>query len=81
MFVGDPRQFVQTAARQLPQAMEMRFQPPKILRLQIQPQQIAQAPVNSVKILPRAIRCDVIGAAGFGLGVDERCVKGRRVHV
>ena len=65
MLVGDPRQLVQPPACQLPQAMEMRLQPPKILRLQIQPEQIAQAPVDSIKILPRAIRRDARGPLPF----------------
>ena len=83
MLVGDPRQFIEPAARQNPQAMEMRFQPLKIVRLQIKPEQIAQAAIHGIEILARAIRRDMVGAALaiLRLGLVERLMRGRRVHV
>ena len=56
MLVGGPRQFVQPAAGQRAEAIEMRLKPPKIARLQIKPEQIAQAAIDRIKILPGAIR-------------------------
>ncbi|MGA7995535.1 MAG: hypothetical protein WCA28_11555, partial [Bradyrhizobium sp.] len=79
--VGDPGEFIQPAARQFAEAMEMRFQPPEILRLQVQPEQIAQAAIDRIEILPRAVRRNVKGAAALCPGLNERFVTGRRVHV
>ena len=83
MLVGDPRQFIEPAARQNPQAMEMRFQPLKIVRLQIEPEQIAQAAIHGIEILSRAIRRDMVGAAReiLRVGLVGRFVGRRRVHV
>jgi hypothetical protein len=81
VLVGDPGQLVEAAARQRAEAMKMRFQPAKIIRLQIEPEQIAQAAVDRIEILSRAIGRDVIGAATPGSGGDERFVSGGRVHV
>ena len=60
MLVGGAGEFIQPAARQLAEAMEMRFQPPEILRLQVQPEQIAQAAIDLRKnSVPRSpARCD-----------------------
>jgi hypothetical protein len=63
VLVGGPGQFVQPTARQRAQAIEMRLEPPKIIRLEVQLEKIAQAAVYSVEILPGAIGCDVIGSA------------------
>jgi hypothetical protein len=41
--------------------MEMRLQPPKIVRRQIKPDQIAQAAIDGVEIFTRAIQCEMIG--------------------
>jgi len=65
--------------RQRAEAIEMRLQPAKIVRFQIKPQQIAQAAIDCVEILTRAIRRDVIGAPR--LRADERFLGRRRVHV
>ncbi len=65
MLVGDPRQFIEPAARQNTQAIKMGFQPSQIIRLEIKPDKIAQAAVDCVEILAGAIRRDVIGAAIF----------------
>ncbi len=83
MLVGDPRQFIEPAARECAEAIEMRFQPLKIVRLQIKPEQIAQAAIDGIEILPRAIRRDVVGAALAILrfGLVERFLRWRRVHV
>ena len=59
----------------------MRLQPPKIIRLQIKLEQIAQAAIDRIEILPGAIRREMIGAAIEILRVVERCGRGRRVHV
>ena len=63
VLVGDPRQFVEPAAGERAEAIEMRLQLAEIVRLQIMREQIAQAAVDGVEILSRAIRRDVIGAA------------------
>ena len=59
----------------------MRLQPAEIVRLQIKPEQIAQAAIERIEILTRAVRRDVIGAAALRLRVDERFLGWRRVHV
>jgi hypothetical protein len=81
MLVGGPRQFVEPAARQRTEAVEMRFQPAKIIRLKIQLQKIAQAAIPCIKILPGAIRRDVSGAAIGILRFRERLLRSKRVHV
>jgi hypothetical protein len=74
VFVGDLGQFIQAAARERAEAIEMRFQPSEIGRLQIKLEKIAQAAVDRVEILSGAIRRDVIGAAIDILGLGERRV-------
>ena len=82
MLVGDPREFIEPAARKPAEPVEMRFQPPKITRFQIKPQQVAQAPIDRVEIRTRAIGGDVIGAAFARLIGQVRGSLGRkRVHV
>jgi hypothetical protein len=63
VLVGGPGQFIQPAPRQRAQTVEMRLELPKMIRLQIYPEKIAQAAIDRVEILPGAIRCDMIGAA------------------
>jgi len=63
MLVGDPCELVEPAARKGAEPIEMRLQPPEIVRFQIKRQQVAQAPIDGVEILARAIRRDVICAA------------------
>jgi hypothetical protein len=63
--VGHPGQFIEPAARQNTQAIKMRFQPTKIVRIKIKPDKIAQAAVDCVEILAGAIWRDVIGAVIF----------------
>ena len=60
VLVGDPRQFIEPAARQRAEAIEMRLQPPKIIRLQIQTEKIAQAAIDSRRNSARRnpARCD-----------------------
>jgi hypothetical protein len=73
MLVGDPREFVEPAARKPAEPIDMRLQPPKIVRLQIKRQQVAQAPIDGVEIPARAIRRDVISAAfALRVGSPER---------
>ncbi len=63
VLVGDPRQFIEPAACERAEAVEMWLQPAKIIRLQIEPEQIAQAAIDRVEILSGAIRrecCAVI---------------------
>jgi hypothetical protein len=74
VFVGDPGQLIQAAAREYAKAIEMRFQPSEIGRLQIKSEKIAQAAVDGVEVLPGAIRRDVIGAAIDIPGLSERRV-------
>ena len=45
VLVGGPRQFIEPAACKRAEAIEMRLQPAKIIRLQIEPEQIAQAAI------------------------------------
>src|SRR6266566_956378 len=59
----------------------MRLQPPKIIWLEIKSDKIAQAAVDRVEILAGAIRRDVVGAAILGLGVAERSVQWRCMHI
>jgi hypothetical protein len=61
----------------------MTLEPPKITRLKIYPEKIAQAAIDRVEILTGTIRCDVTGAAIEILRFRrvERCLKWRRVHV
>jgi hypothetical protein len=61
--------------------MEMWLQPLEIVRLQIQPEQIAQAAIHRVEILSGAVGGNVKVAAALCPGFDERFVRGRRVHV
>ena len=57
------RQFVEPAAGERAEAIEMRLEMAEIVRLEIMREQVAQAAVDGVEILSRAIRRDVIGAA------------------
>jgi hypothetical protein len=61
----------------------MRLELPKIIRLQIYPEKIAQAAIDRVEILTGTIRCDMIGAAigTLRFSLVERCRRLRRVHV
>ncbi len=83
MLVGGFRQLIQPAARQRPEAMEMRLEPPKIVRRQIELQQITQAAVDQVEVLTGAVRRDAIGAVAEVRRCCnvERCRSVRRVHV
>jgi hypothetical protein len=62
VLVGDPGQFIEPAARQNTQAIKMRFQPSKIIRLEIKSDKMPQAAVDRIEILSGAIWRDVIGA-------------------
>jgi hypothetical protein len=83
VLVGGPGQFVEPPARQNTQTIEMRLEPPEIIRLQVQLEKIAQAVIYSVEILPGAIRRDVTGAAIEILrcGLVERLFRVGRVHL
>ena len=59
----------------------MRLKPPKIVRLQIKREQIAQAAIDRIEILSGTIRRQMVGAAIEILRVVERCGRGRCVHV
>ena len=80
--IGDPGKFVEPAARQDTHAIEMRLQPSKIIWFKIQSEKIAQAAVDGVEILARAIGRDMIGGAAdiLGFSVVERFVRWNRVH-
>src|SRR5713101_1621677 len=82
VLVGDPGQLIEPAARQNTQAIKMRLQPSKIIRLEIKSDKIAQTAVDRVEVLAGAIRRDVIGAAFKMLrfGLVERFVGWNRVH-
>ena len=75
MLVGNPCQFVQPAAGQHTQPIEMRFQPRKIIRFQVDPEQVAQARIDRVEILARAIARDVVGAAPRRFGLLRRFLR------
>ena len=81
MLVSGPRQFIQPAAGQRAEAIKMRLKPPKIVRLQIELEQTAQAAIDRIKILSGTIRRQMVGAAIEILRVVERCGRGRCVHV
>ena len=83
MLVGGFRQLIQPAARQRPEAMEMRLEPPEIVRRQIELQQLAQAAIDQVEVLSGAVRREMIGAAAevWRRGDVERYWSVRRVHV
>ena len=51
MPVGDASQFVEPSAGKPAQAIEMRLESAEILTRQIERQQIAQAPIDRIKIL------------------------------
>jgi hypothetical protein len=77
VLVGYPREFIEPAARERAQAIEMWFQSPKIIRLQISPQEVTQAAIFCVEILSGTIRCDVAGPA-IGIlpfAVSARCLR------
>src|ERR1700723_3697024 len=81
MLVGGTRQFIQPATRQCAEAMKMRLELPKIIRLQIELEQTAQAAVDRIKILSGTIQRQMIGAAIEILRIVERFWRGRCVHV
>lgn len=63
MPVRDPSQFIEPAAGESAEPVEMRFQAAEVFRRWVVRQQIAQAAIDGVEILSRTIRRDVIGAA------------------
>jgi hypothetical protein len=67
-------------ARQNTQAIKMRFQPSKIIRIEIKSDKIAQAAVDRVEVLADAIRRDMVGAVLLRLRAAERSAQWRRVH-
>jgi hypothetical protein len=73
VLVGDPRQFIQPAAGERAEAIEMRLELCEVISRQIGAQEIAQAAISGVEVLSSAVRRDVIGAAG-----QSRCYS--RVH-
>jgi hypothetical protein len=81
VLVGDPGQFIEPAARQHAQAIEMRLQPPNIVWLEIESDEIAQAAVDRVEILAGAIRRDVAGAAVLRWRGAQRSLRCRCVHI
>jgi hypothetical protein len=81
MLVSGSRQMIEPAAGQRAETMKMRLQPSKIIRLEIKLEQAAQAAIDRIKILPGAIRRDMIGAAIEILCVVERFGRSRCVHV
>jgi len=62
MLVGDPGELIEPAPGQFAETVEMRLKPAQVGRLQIEPEQVAQAAIDGIEILSRAIRRDVIGA-------------------
>src|SRR5260370_35193760 len=80
VLVGAPGQFIEPAACQSTQAIKMRFQPSKIIRLEIKSDKMPQAAVDRVEILSGAIRRDMVGAVLLRLRAAERSAQWRRVH-
>jgi hypothetical protein len=75
ILVGDPRQFVEPAAGQRAEPMEMRLQLPVIVFRQIKRQQIAQTTIDLVEIQARAIPRDVgraVSMLRFGRKILDR---------
>ena len=63
MLVGKPRQFVESAAGKSAEPVEMRLEVLEVGGRQIMREQVAQAAVDGVEILPGGVGRDVIGAA------------------
>ena len=63
VLVGGSGELVQPATGELAEAIEVRVEPPKIIRLKVDLQQIAQPAIGRIEVLSRAIRCDMTGAA------------------
>ena len=61
MPVGEPGELVEAAAGERAQAIEVRLQAAKIFRGEIKRQQLAQAAIERVEILPRAVGRDIAG--------------------
>jgi len=78
MLVGDAGEFIEPAAGQGAEPIEMRLEFCEIARREIERQQVAQAAVDRIEILARAIRSDTGGGAIGGIG--ERCLACKRVH-
>jgi len=78
MLVGDARELVEPAAGKLAHPIEMRFQLRKIMTCQIKRQQVAQAPVDRIEVLSRAVGRKQGGTA-VGIG-RKRWAGKRRVH-
>ena len=79
MLVGDPREFVQPSAGERAEPVEMRLRDARNRRAQIERQQRAQAAVDGIKILSRAVRRDVLGAAAPGR-VSSRMICRMEAH-
>jgi hypothetical protein len=67
--VGEPRAFVESAARHSPEAVEMRLDMPKQRLGQMQPQQIGQRRIGPVEIHSRRIRREQSRLAGGGRAI------------
>ncbi len=82
VLVGGPGEFIQPAAGQRAEAVEMRLEPLKIVRFEIELEKIAQAAIDRIEILPRTVPGDEIGAAirVRRRGLVERCLRLRRMH-
>jgi hypothetical protein len=80
MLVGEASQLVEPAAGQHAEAIEVRFQVAEIFRREIKRQQIAQAAIERVEILPRAVGRDIAEAATLILENRNGRASGARVH-
>ena len=67
MLVGGARQFIEPAAGQFAEAMEMRFQMLEIIRRKIEPDEIAQAAIDGVEIFTGAVEAQMVGAVRLGV--------------
>ncbi len=83
VLVGGSGELVEPAAGKGAEAVEVGLEPAKVIGLQIEPEQVAQAAIDGIEILSRTIRRDVIGAmlrivrrGGAGRGVGRRRVHG-----
>jgi hypothetical protein len=65
---------IEPAPGQRTEALEMRFEPLKIIGLQIKREQTAQAAIDRIKILPGAIQGEMTRATIEILRVVERFV-------
>jgi len=73
-------EFVEPTAGNPAQAIEVRLQRAKIPRREIKRQQIAEAPIDCVKIVLRAIGCEIVRAGIAGVLRREPVAGGKRVH-